>query len=424
MHALRSAQHILSYHDRSDGGLLTTLCEMAFAGRTGLDIDITALGDDPIASLFNEELGVVVQIKQADSDAFMACLAQHELADCTTYVGQPDLEQNVRFFHQDHCIYENTRGALQQCWASTSYHLQALRDNAVCAEAEYNDILRDDAKGLMATHVTFNIEQAPFIHKGHKPKVAILREQGVNGHMEMAAAFMAAGFDCQDVHISDLLEARADLSQFNGLACCGGFSYGDVLGAGVGWAQVILEHSNLLKQFQQFFERPNTFTFGACNGCQMVSQLHHIIPGAVHWPSFSHNASEQYEARLVLVQVRDSPSVLLTDMQSAILPIVVSHGEGRATWMDDKTPVQALQHKTIALRYVDDQGEPTIYYPHNPNGSTVATAGVTSKDGRVTIMMPHPERVYRSAQCAWAPRDWGQMSPWYRLFNNARAWLN
>ncbi|MCD6056183.1 MAG: phosphoribosylformylglycinamidine synthase [Gammaproteobacteria bacterium] len=423
---LREKHHILSYHDRSDGGLLVTLCEMAFAGRTGMQCDLSALGDDPLAILFNEELGVVIQIKVKDKAAVMSCLTSNGLDRFVYCIGKPLSHQTLRFLHKGKCIYENTRGTLQQLWAKTSYHLQRLRDNPDCAKQEFDDILKDDAKGLLSCQASFDFAPslaAPFITKQSKPKVAVLREQGINGHLEMASAFMAAGFDCYDVHMSDLIKGDVSLADFHGLACCGGFSYGDVFGAGVGWAKVILENQRVLSQFQRFFERRNTFTLGLCNGCQMLAQLDEIIPGAAHWPRFRHNLSAQYEARVVLAHIEDSSSILLADMQSAVLPVVISHGEGRAVWAAKDGVYSALEAKTIALRYVDDNRSPTSKYPYNPNGSTEGVAGLTSQDGRVTIMMPHPERSYRPVQCSWAPGEWKETTPWFRLFYNARRWL-
>jgi phosphoribosylformylglycinamidine synthase len=315
-----------------------------------------------------------------------------------------------------------SRAELQQVWSETSFHLQSLRDNPDCAREEFDRITADDP-GLHAK-LTFDPGEevaAPFVAKGARPTMAILREQGVNGQVEMAAAFHRAGFDCIDVHMSDLHAGRVDLAHFKGLVACGGFSYGDVLGAGEGWAKSILFQSRTRDQFAAFFDRPDSFTLGVCNGCQMLSNLHEIIPGTAHWPHFVRNRSEQFEARFSLVEVLESPSVLLQGMAGSRMPIAVAHGEGRAEFTDEAQ--LAAAQAWAALRYVDNEGSAASTYPANPNGSPQGLTGFCSEDGRVTIMMPHPERVFRSLQNSWHPDEWGEDGPWMRLFRNARAWV-
>ncbi|BCX81347.1 phosphoribosylformylglycinamidine synthase [Methylomarinovum caldicuralii] len=417
--ALNRQGLLLAYHDRSDGGLLACLCEMAFAGRCGLDVDLTSLGDDPLAILFNEELGAMIQVRSTHLDAVRKILAAHGLADHCHPLGSPNLEGWMRFRHQDRTLLEESRCDLHQAWAETSYRMQALRDNPQCARQEFENLADDQDPGLQV-RLSFDPAEdicAPFVHT-RRPKVAILREQGVNGHVEMAAAFERAGFEAVDVHMSDILGGRG-LDEFSGLAACGGFSYGDVLGAGSGWAASILFNSRARDTFRKFFEREETFSLGVCNGCQMLSQLKELIPGAQHWPRFQRNLSEQFEARLSLVEVLPSPSILLQGMEGSILPVAVAHGEGRAVFEPQDQP-QAL----ISLRYVDHYGNPTETYPFNPNGSPGGITGLTTTDGRVTIMMPHPERCFRTIQHSWHPEDWGENGPWLRLFRNARKWLD
>ncbi|MGL4675914.1 MAG: phosphoribosylformylglycinamidine synthase subunit PurQ, partial [Wohlfahrtiimonas sp.] len=311
--------------------------------------------------------------------------------------------------------------ALQKAWSEVSYHMQRLRDNPASADSEFQLIVEPDLKKLFAK-TTFDVNEdiaAPYINKGAKPRIAVLREQGVNGQVEMAAAFTRSGFEAQDVHMSDLIAGRVSLEDFQALAACGGFSYGDVLGAGQGWAKSILFNQTLHAHFAAFFDREDTLSLGICNGCQMMSQLSAIIPGAEHWARFERNASEQFEARLALVEVAKSPSIFLNGMEGSVMPIVVSHGEGRAVFQDD-----SMNHVDVALRYVDGLGSVTDRYPLNPNGSPNAIAGLTSKDGRATIMMPHPERVYKRDQLSWKPEGWDEFSGWYRMFANARKSFN
>ena len=421
---LKSRDLILAYHDRSDGGVLTTLLEMAFAARCGLNIAVEEEGSAALAALFSEEVGVVLQVHSADVHAIEALAIEVGLAGCVRHIASPRVDQRVVVNSPRFELIDSQRGALQQLWSSTSYHLQRLRDNPECADQEFENILHE-APGLSAT-LSFDPESdpaAPYIATGALPRVAVLREQGVNGQSEMAAAFHRAGFTPVDVHMSDLLQGSVTLDGFQGFAACGGFSYGDVLGAGEGWAKTILFNTELRKAFTTFFERPDTFSLGVCNGCQMLSNLSELIPGATHWPRFARNTSEQYEARLTMVRVEESPSVLLSDMAGSMLPIVVAHGEGRAQFANDEHLTLANNSGSVGLRYVDHAGAVTQRYPYNPNGSPSGIAGLSSTDGRVTIMMPHPERVFRTSQLSWAPADWPEDSGWMRLFRNARTWL-
>ncbi|MGC4084184.1 MAG: phosphoribosylformylglycinamidine synthase [Vicinamibacterales bacterium] len=416
---------LVAYHDRSDGGLFTTLVEMAFAGHCGLDIDITTLGSDTLAALFNEELGAVVQVRRADAEEVRNRFAQAGLGDAVHTIGRATRGQAICISRQGTECYRASRVDLHRAWAELSFTMQSLRDNPTCAREEYDSLLDADAPGLHAT-LTFDTTDdvaAPYLNVGARPRVAILREQGVNSQYEMAAGFERAGFDAFDVHMSDILAGRIDLSTFKGLAACGGFSYGDVLGAGEGWAKTILFNARARDQFEAFFNRDDTFSFGSCNGCQMMANLRDIIPGAAHWPRFVRNVSEQYEARVALVRVEPSPSVLFRGMQGSVLPIVVAHGEGQAEFREDGSVTHLERHGGVALRWVDPRGRATQLYPANPNGSTAAIASVTSDDGRVTITMPHPERVFRTVQNSWAPSSWGEDGGWMRLFRNARVWL-
>lgn len=424
INSLKARDVIQAMHDRSDGGLVVTLLEMAFAARCGLDIEID--GDLPaaFAALFAEEIGIVIQVADSDLHVVESLASEHGLRDYLTRVAKPRLDERIVVNTPRFELIDSRRSALQRLWAETSYRLQALRDNPECAEEEYATIGENDP-GLSA-HLTFDLDEdiaAPFINTGVRPRVAILREQGVNGQAEMAAAFDRAGFTAVDVHMSDLVESGGDLSGFHGLAACGGFSYGDVLGAGEGWAKSILFNEQVSAVFRAFFERGNTFSLGVCNGCQMLSALQSLIPGADHWPRFGRNRSEQYEARLVMARVEPSPSVLFAGMAGSTMPIVVAHGEGRAQFASDAALDAATGSGTVAMRYLDNQLQLAHRYPANPNGSPEAIAGLCSADGRATIMMPHPERVYRASQLSWRPASWRQDSGWMRLFRNARVWL-
>ena len=419
---LRRRGLITAYHDRSDGGLIVTLLEMAFAGRCGLQITVPDAAD-PVAWLFNEELGAVLQIAPGAEASVAEAFAALGLGGHVHMVAVPDPGQRVRVEQGGRNLLVSDRATLQRQWQETSYHLQRLRDEPDCAREELDRV--DDDGGLRAD-LSFDPAQdiaAPFIVRGARPRVAILREQGVNGQIEMAAAFERAGFDPVDVHMTDLLAGRHDLARFRGLAACGGFSYGDVLGAGGGWAKTILFNRALRDQFQAFFERSDSFALGVCNGCQMLSHLTALIPGAEHWPRFVRNRSEQFEARFSLVRIEESPSILLAGMAGSVLPVVVSHGEGRARFPTAEGLEQTLQSRQIALRYVESDGTPAMAYPANPNGSPDGVTGFTSRDGRVTVMMPHPERVFRTVQNSWHPQEWGADGPWLRLFRNARAWV-
>ena len=428
MQQLVAEDKLLAYHDRSDGGLFATLVEMAFAARCGLNVDLTSLvanqtdvNEASICALFNEELGAVIQIAKQDVAAVEALFKEADLALHT--VATIGTDEKIVIRNQAGIVLEQNRADLQRAWQETSHAIQRLRDNPACADSEFALISDNDRSALFAD-VKFDVKEdiaAPFINSGAKPKIAILREQGVNGQIEMAAAFTRAGFDAYDVHMSDLMAGRVHLADFKMLAACGGFSYGDVLGAGEGWAKSILFHPALRDQFAAFFADPNTLTLGVCNGCQMVSNLAEIIPGAEAWPKFKRNLSEQFEARLSMVHVPKSASLILNEMQGSSLPVVVSHGEGRADFALHGGNISA--DLGIALQYVDGQNQVTQTYPLNPNGSPQGIAGVTNADGRVTIMMPHPERVYRAAQMSWKPEDWTELSGWYRLFAGARKAL-
>ncbi|MGN0858613.1 MAG: phosphoribosylformylglycinamidine synthase [Stenotrophomonas sp.] len=408
-----------AYHDRSDGGAFAALCEMAFASRQGLEINLDAWGEDPFRSLFNEELGAVVQVANEDRAAFADLVERHALTECAQRIARPVNAASVRVVAAGKTLVQWGWEELFDAWWSVTHAMQKLRDNPACADAEAA-IARDfHAPGLkpkLAFDPADNVAQA-LQDSGIRPKVAVLREQGVNGQIEMAQMFTAAGFDAFDVHMSDLIEGRVDLADFRGLAACGGFSYGDVLGAGSGWATSILERPALRAMFAAFFARPDTFSLGVCNGCQMMSQLKDIIPGAQHWPAFRRNLSEQFEARTALLEVADSPSILLAGMAGSRIPVAVAHGEGRAVFASPAD--QSAAH--VALRYVDGHGQVTQAYPLNPNGSPDGISGLTTADGRVTILMPHPERWSRPVNFSWAPAAW-TASPWLRMFRNARHW--
>ncbi|WP_312345620.1 phosphoribosylformylglycinamidine synthase [Stenotrophomonas acidaminiphila] len=416
----REAGLLLAYHDRSDGGAFAALCEMSFASRLGLDIVLDAWGDDPFRSLFNEELGAVVQIAREDRAAFADLVERHALTECAQRIARPTTAPVVRVQLGGQSLAEWRWEELFDAWWSVTHAMQKLRDNPEAADQERAVARSFNAPGLKPKLAFDPAEDvaAPFVATGARPKVAILREQGVNGQIEMANIFERAGFDAFDVHMSDLIEGRVRLADFRGLAACGGFSYGDVLGAGRGWATSILERPALREAFAAFFARPDTFALGVCNGCQMISQLKAIIPGAEHWPTFLRNRSEQFEARTALLEVVESPSILLRGMAGSRLPVAVAHGEGRAAF--DSAVDQAAVD--VALRYVDGDGRATEQYPLNPNGSPDGITGLTTRDGRVTILMPHPERTPRTVNLSWAPKGWGEDAPWLRMFRNARVW--
>ncbi len=420
---------ILAYHDRSDGGLLATLCEMMFAGHVGINISLDDLiseesGKDAIAVLFTEELGAVIQVRERDVLAVMAVLQSFQLTECARVIGELNQKDELHIECHEQTIYCQSRVQLQRWWAETSYRLQSMRDDPECAQEEYDNIL-DTADPGLTLKLNFDLKtETPSIKEQSKPRVAILREQGVNGHMELAAAFSRAGFDCFDVHMSDIFSGRIHLVDFVGIAAGGGFSYGDVLGAGRGWAQSILNHSEARNQFSEFFTRPNTFTFGICNGCQMLADLKCLIPGTEHWPAFKKNRSEQFESRLVMVKIEESPSIFLKGMAGSYLPVAVAHGEGRAEFSNLNDLTQIKNNNQIALRYVNNNHDTTERYPFNPNGSPEGITGLTTPDGRVLIVMPHPERVFRAVQNSWYPKNWQtEDSPWMQLFRNAREWI-
>lgn len=431
LQALVARSLALAWHDRSDGGLFTTLAEMAFAGGVGLDITLDALPADTVATLFNEELGGVLQVRNDALAEVMAVFETRGLGDLVHPIGKPagDLADEhagtpmLTIRRNGEIVHAASLVALRELWWRTTHAMQRLRDNPDCADAERAHVLREDDPGLSPL-LTFDparsLLDAPMLASGVRPKVAILREQGVNGQAEMAAAFDAAGFEAIDVHMSDLAAGRLSLDDMQGLAACGGFSYGDVLGAGGGWARSILYTESLLDAFTRWFERRDTFSLGVCNGCQMMSALQSIIPGADDWPRFERNASEQFEARFATVAIHESPSVLLDGMAGSRLPVAVAHGEGRAVFADTAQAERAQ----VTLGYVDNQGRATEAYPLNPNGSRSGITGVCSRDGRVTILMPHPERVFRTVTNSWHPPAWGERGPWLRMFENARIWVN
>jgi len=426
---LNTDGHLLAYHDRSDGGLLVTALEMAFAGHCGLDLRLDTLAHGPeeaAAVLFNEELGAVIQVRHDATPAILTQFSAAGLADCVVVIGKPINNGHVSIRLGEATLFEGERRLLQRQWAETSYRIQRLRDNATCADQEFDALLEEDNPGLHAK-LSFDVNEnisAPYIKTGVRPKVAVLREQGVNGQVEMAAAFDRAGFTALDVHMSDILAGRVDLNDFKGLVACGGFSYGDVLGAGEGWAKSALFNSRAREGFQRFFERADSFALGVCNGCQMMSNLHELIPGSESWPHFVRNRSEQFEARVALVQVQESNSIFLQGMAGSRMPIAIAHGEGHAEFANEHALIEADTSGCVALRFVDNHGKVTETYPANPNGSPRGITGLTSRDGRVTIMMPHPERVFRAVQNSWYADEWSEDGGWMRMFRNARVWVN
>ncbi len=444
--ALNADGKILAYHDRSDGGLFATLAEMAFAGRAGVTIYLDNLAYDPrkldvdgherqsdvlsgnleeriVAALFNEELGAVIQVRRGDRHAVMARLREAGLSKESHVIGHPNAAGEVRIIANGKPVFAERRVDLHRAWSKVTHQIQRLRDNPLCADQEYDRLLDEGDPGLHAQLAFDPAEDiaAPYLSKGTRPKVAVLREQGVNGQQEMAAAFDRAGFAAVDVHMSDIIAGRVRLADFKGFAACGGFSYGDVLGAGEGWAKSILFNPRARDEFEAFFARADSFALGACNGCQMMSNLKDIIPGAANWPHFERNLSEQYEARLTMVEVQQSPSILFAGMAGSRLPIVTAHGEGKAVFRDEKS-MEACRY-LVGARYVDNRGKVTQTYPYNPNGSPQGITSVTTPDGRFTILMPHPERVFRSVLFSWRPEGWPEDSPWMRMFRNARVWV-
>ncbi|HWJ06955.1 MAG TPA: phosphoribosylformylglycinamidine synthase [Steroidobacteraceae bacterium] len=425
---LRRAGLLLAYHDRSDGGLFATLAEMAFAGRCGLEVRLAATTHEAaVAELFAEELGAVLQVETARIDEVRATLAAAGLGPYVHDLGTVEaMDRVVVNDANGDVLLDLTRTELRTAWSDTSYRLQALRDNPACAEEEHERAVDSKDPGLFA-HLTYDPSEdvaAPYVLRGARPEVAILREQGVNSQLEMAAVFHRAGFKPADVHMTDLIAGRITLDRFKGLVACGGFSYGDVLGAGEGWAKSILFNAGLREQFEEFFARPDSFSLGVCNGCQMMSALKPLIPGADHWPRFVRNRSEQFEGRVCLVEVRDTPSIFYRGMAGSVLPIAVAHGEGLAEFADAAAERACVDSGLVSLRWVDNHGRVATTYPANPNGSPAGITGLTTTDGRVTILMPHPERVYRTVQNSWHPEDWAEDGGWMRMFRNARVWVD
>ena len=403
-----------AFHDRSDGGALVTLLEMAFASRCGLDIRTSKL----LYELFNEELGCVIQVSNHNREKVLNELEKAGLKEHTKSIAKINETDEIIIYQDDIEVFKDQRVNLQQLWSSTSYHISKLRDNPECAISEHSELSKT-SNGLKISP-SFDINEnisAPYLNQGIKPKIAILREQGINGHIEMAAAFTKAGFEATDVHMSQILSGEVSLSRFKGLAACGGFSYGDVLGAGRGWANSILLNHKAKDEFSEYFLRNDSFTLGVCNGCQMISNLREIIPGTADWPSFERNTSEQFEARFTGVRINNSKSLFFAGMQGSVMPIAIAHGEGKASFKSK------LPENTISMQYVDHSGNASQIYPHNPNGSENAAAAICDETGRVTIMMPHPERVFRAVQNSWHPYNWEERSPWMRMFDNAREWI-
>jgi phosphoribosylformylglycinamidine synthase len=448
---LNADNRILAYHDRSDGGLFATVCEMAFAGRAGVTLYLDNLAFDAtrvdvdgherqadamagniaervLAIVFNEELGAVLQVRRSERDAVMGELRAAGLSRESQVIGHPNADGEVRLVLDGKALFSEKRVSLHRAWSEVTHHIQRLRDNPLCADQEYDRILDEGDPGLDA-RLTFDPQEdiarrflaGPAISKSARPAVAILREQGVNSQNEMAGAFDRAGFSAIDVHMSDIIAGRVKLADFKGLAACGGFSYGDVLGAGEGWAKSILFNARARDEFEAFFRRADSFALGSCNGCQMMGNLTAIIPGAENWPHFERNLSEQYEARLTLVEIQKSPSILFAGMEGSRIPIVTAHGEGKATFRDRRQ--QDAARYLVAARYVDNRGKASETYPYNPNGSPEGITAVTTPDGRFTAIMPHPERVFRTVAMSWHPEGWGEDSPWMRMFRNARAWV-
>ena len=411
----------MAYHDRADGGLLVTLLEMAFAGHCGLQVDVSTLGEEFVGALTAEEVGVVIQVASDNIEKVEEILAKHNLSSLSHWIGTVTDSSSIEIRSNDKVVLKGDRKTYQAMWAETSYKMQALRDNEQCAEQEFN-VIQNDELAEISTAVSFDINEDITVEfdRNNRPKVAVLREQGVNGQQEMAAAFDKAGFEAVDVHMTDILSGKKTFAEFKGLVACGGFSYGDVLGAGRGWANSILLNPIARNAFKTFFEREDTFTLGVCNGCQMLSNLKEIIPGAQSWPKFVKNESEQFEARFSLVQIQESPSIMLKGMAGTRIPVAVAHGEGR---MEFEGSVPSEIVNLVGINYVDSNGDATETYPMNPNGTQDGMTGLTTTDGRVTIMMPHPERVFRTVQNSWHPDEWQEDAPWMRLFRNARKWV-
>jgi phosphoribosylformylglycinamidine synthase len=393
---------------------------MAFAARSGLRLELQGAEDRLLPRLFSEELGAVLQVRGNDLDKVYAICREEGLGELLLDLGCPVAGAQLEIQLDDKPVLELDLADLHQCWSRTSYAIQRLRDNPECADEEFND-LGDWSRPGLQPRLGFepgDDPAAPMVATGARPAVAILREQGVNGHVEMAAAFHQAGFRAVDVHMSDIVEGRFRLDEFHGFVACGGFSFGDVLGAGRGWASSILLNALLRDQFEDFLADAGRFALGVCNGCQMLSALRELIPGSSSWPDFVRNRSEQFEARLSQVLIEPSRSLFFEGMQGSVLMVPTAHGEGRADYGQ-----RPSAREQVVLRYVDGHGQAVERYPENPNGSPEGITGLCNDDGRVTVMMPHPERTLRTVNFSWAPSDWGPVSPWQRMFRNARAWL-
>jgi phosphoribosylformylglycinamidine synthase, single chain form len=419
---------LLAYHDRSDGGLIVTLLEMAFAGHCGFELQLGGIASEAsvIAALFAEELGAVVQVRDEDLPRLRAFAEAHGVDKFFHELGAVKQGNDVVLRLGDKVLLQESRVQLQRLWAETSYRMASLRDNSECAQQEF-DLLLDEANPGLCSKLSYDPSEdiaAPYINRGVRPRIAVLREQGVNGQIEMAAAFHLAGFDAVDVHMSDIISGRITLDSFNAIVACGGFSYGDVLGAGEGWAKSILFNARARAEFEAFFQRADTLGLGVCNGCQMMSNLRELIPGTEHWPHFVRNASERFEGRTVLVKIPESPSAFFQGMAGSLFPIAVAHGEGRAEFAGAHTAQSALEAGLVSMQYVDNHGAVTQLYPSNPNGSPLGIAGLCNKDGRFTILMPHPERVFRAVTNSWRSEEWGEDGPTMRMFRNARVWLD
>ena len=412
---LNKEKLISAYHDRSDGGIVTTLLEMAFASHCGIEIR----GSNTINELFNEELGCVIQVPIINKPKILKELESIGLKEFTLPIAKINNTDEILIYQKDKLVFRKKREDLHKDWSSTSFEISKLRDNPKCSESENEELVKiSDGLKVKTTYDINESISAPYLNRGARPKIAILREQGINGHIEMAAAFTKAGFDASDVHMSEILSGKTSLKQFQGLAACGGFSYGDVLGAGRGWANSILLNSKAKDEFSEYFSRTDSFTLGVCNGCQMVSNLKEIIPSSEKWPSFERNVSEQFEARFTSVKIGKTNSIFFNEMEGSIIPIAIAHGEGKTNFNTEHSKAN------IAMQYVNYLGNPTQAYPHNPNGSENAIASICDDSGRITIMMPHPERVFRSIQNSWHPDDWQERSPWMRMFENARKWVD
>jgi phosphoribosylformylglycinamidine synthase len=422
---LNSKNLLLAYHDRSDGGLFVTLLEMALAGNVGLNINLDQFSNSSISLLFSEELGVVVQIRSLDLHLVQKLVSSYELNSITHVIGHPTRDKRIRIIRNNETVIDECLYKLRDLWSQTTYHMQILRDTPDCAKEEHSKRIDPNYLG-QSVKLTFDPNEdisAPFINLGLRPRIAVLREQGVNGHVEMAAAFDKAGFEAIDVHMTDLISGQISLNSFKGLVACGGFSYGDVLGAGQGWAKTILFNTRLKDEFSAFFLNKNTFALGVCNGCQMLTHLTSIIEGSQSWPTFLRNQSDQFEARLSRIRIHSSPSIFFKGMEDSEILIPVAHGEGRASFKNHYDLSGLKQNKLIVSSFIDDKGRETVSYPDNPNGSSEGICSITTPDGRITVMMPHPERAFRTVQHSWHPKEWKEDAPLLRMFRNARVWL-